>query len=284
MDKHITSRIPVIDMQGFRHSQTAGADQLIFNEIRGGNHIATAHRHDFFMIILFVKGSGVHIIDSVQYNITDRQVHVLFPGQVHRWNIEPGTEGYQLMVARPLLEQFAPYFRFSFTNYQNHPVIVLSEYSFQGLFYGFRAIKAELNNQSPLLQLITAYAGVIAAIVSKEAEHSFQEFKVYQSHPILAGFNMLIDEFFREKKTVAFYAGKLHLTANYLNILCKKHLKVSATQLINQRIVLEAKRLLQCTSLSVKEIAAELGYNDHAHFSNFFKARTAVPPSEFRKK
>lgn len=284
MDKHINSRIPVIDMQGFRQSQTAGAEQLIFNEIKGEDRIHTAHRHDFFMIILFVKGRGIHVIDSMEYQIQDRQVHILFPGQVHRWDIEPGTKGYQLMVERQLLEQFAPYFRFSFTNYQNHPVIVLSEQGFQRLSYGFDAIKAELNQQTPLLQLITAYAGVIAAIVSKEAERCFQEFKVYQTHPILAGFNMLIDAFFKQQKTVSFYAGKLHLTANYLNILCKKHLKVSATQLISQRVLLEAKRLLQCTGLSIKEIAAELGYNDHAHFSNFFKARTGISPSGFRKK
>lgn len=284
MDNNPTSRIPVIRMDGFRETQTAGAEQLIFNEIQGGNFIAKPHKHDFFMIILFVKGNGVHMIDSLDYQIANREVHVLFPGQIHKWSIETGTEGYQLMIERPLLEQFAPYFRFSFTNYQNHPVIRLSKESFDGLAYSFDAIKTELNNQTPLLQLITAYAGVIAATVSKEAERSFQEFQVYQSHPILARFNMLIDESYKEQKSVSYYAGKLHLTANYLNILCKKHLKVSATQLINQRIILEAKRLLQCTGLSIKEIAYELGYNDHAHFSNFFKSRTAVPPSAFRQK
>ena len=177
------------------------------------------------MIILFVRGAGVHEIDSLPYPIGDREVHVLFPGQMHKWDIEAGTESYQLMIERPLLEQFAPYFRFSFTNYQNHPVIRLSKDGFAGLAYSFNAIQTELKSPVPLLQLITAYAGVIAATVSKEAEQHFQEFQVYQNHSILAGFNMLIDTFYKEQKSVSFYAGELHISANYLNILCQKTFK-----------------------------------------------------------
>lgn len=274
---------PVMGMEQFRQHQTAGAEQLIFNKIQGVNNIHVPHQHDFFMILLFVKGKGNHIIDSVKYPIGERQVHVLFAGQLHKWKMESSTVGYQLMIARPLLEQFAPYFRFSFSNYQNHPVIPLSKAGFDGLLHAFQAINRELKSASPLLSLITAYAGVIAATVSKEAENNFQQFRVYQSHSVLAQFNILIDESYKDHKSVSYYASKLHISANYLNILCKKHLKVAATQLINQRVVLEAKRLLQTTAFSIKEIAYELGFNDQAHFSNFFKARTAASPSFFRK-
>jgi len=274
--------VPVIGIEGFRKGQTAGQKELLFNELHGARRIETPHKHDFFIINLFDRAKGIHNIDSVDHPIGNRQVHVLFPGQMHKWDIRAGTIGYQLMIERSFFEQFAPYFRFSFANYQNHPVIRLTKNAFQLLLYEFDAIKDELKKENSLVHLISARAAVIAAIVSREAENAFTEFKVYQSNPRLAKFNMLIDEFFKVQKSVAFYAEKLHISANYLNILCKKHLKVSATRLIQQRVCTEAKRLLQSPDLSIKEIAFELGFADHAYFSNFFKSQTGLTPTGFR--
>lgn len=281
-DSENQDSVPIISIKSFRKGQLAGRDELLFNELHGERHIDKPHKHDFFVIILFDKASGTHNIDSKDYPIDNKEIHILFPGQMHKWQINDGTIGYQLMTERSFFEQFAPYFRFSFTNYQNHPVIKLSDEAFSKLMYEFNAIKEELKSENSLVHLINARAAVIAAIVSKEAEQIFTEFKVYQSNPRLAKFNMLIDEFYKEEKSVVFYAEKLHISANYLNILCKKHLKVSATQLIQQRIIIEAKRLLKSGDLSIKEIAFELGFTDHAYFSNFFKAQTDLTPSEFR--
>lgn len=279
---HSTS-VPTINIQDFRKNQYAGREELLFNELCGARHIKIPHKHDFFMIALFYKASGVHNIDSVDYTIGDKEVHVLFPEQMHKWTINEETVGYQLMIERSFFEQFAPFFRFSFTNYQKHPVIKLTQKSFDMLIYEFNEIREELETQDSLVQLIHARAGVIAAIVSKEAELNFTEFKVYQSNPRLAKFNMLIDEFYKDQKTTSFYASKLNISSNYLNILCKKHLGISATQLIHQRVSTEAKRLLQARQLSIKEISFELGFIDHSYFSNFFKAKTGMTPTEFRE-
>lgn len=276
--------VPVIGIQEFRKGQLAGRDELLFNELHGERHIDKPHKHDFFIIILFDKSQGIHTIDFHDYPIGNRQVHVLFPGQVHRWDIGPKTVGYQLMIDRVFFEHFAPYFRFSFTNYINHPIVPLSTNSFKLLKYEFDAIKDELNTGNSLKDIISARAAVIAAIVSKEAEILFAHFKVFQSNPRLAKFNMLIEEHFKEEKMVTFYASELHISANYLNILCKKNLDLSATQLIQQRVLLEAKRLLQSTDMSIKEISFELGFIDHAYFSNFFKSQTGVTPTEFKVK
>ena len=186
----------VIGIQVFRKSQLAGRDEILFNELHGERTISEPHAHDFFIINLFEQASGVHCIDSIPHLIGNYQVHVLFPGQVHKWDIKAGTIAYQLMVERTFFERFAPYFRFSFTNYQNHPVIQLTESAFKLLHYEFDAIKNELKQVNSLVHLISARAAVIAAIVSREAEHTFTEFKVYQSNTRLATFNMLIDEFF----------------------------------------------------------------------------------------
>jgi len=276
--------VSVIGIQEFRDDQFAGNVEILFNDLHGARIIEKPHSHDFFTISLFEKANGVHSIDSKDYPISDYQVHVLFPGQMHKWDIKEGTVGYQLMIEQSFFERFAPYFRFSFTNYQNHPVIQLSQTAFELLHYEFDAIKNELKRSDFLTYLINARAAVIASIISREAEYAFTEFKVYQSNSRLAAFNMLIDEFFKQEKSVAFYAAKLNISANYLNVLCKKHLKISATQLIQQRVETESKRLLESADLSIKQIAFELGFVDHAYFSNFFKSHTGISPTEFRKK
>lgn len=274
--------VPVIGIQEFRKGQTAGSKELLYNELHGERHIHKPHKHDFFIIVLFDQASGVHNIDFRDYAIGNRQVHILFPGQVHKWSIEPGTTGYQLMIDKVFFERFSTYFRFSFANYINHPVIPLSGNDFNLLKYEFDAIKAELEAEHSLQDLISARAAVIATIVSKAAEIIFTDTKVFLSQPRLAQFNMLIDRFFREEKRVVFYAERLNISANYLNILCRKNLNVSATGLIQQRVLLEAKRLLLGTELSIKEIAFELGFIDHAYFSNFFKAQTGITPTELK--
>lgn len=273
---------PMLGIQEFRKGQLAGRDELLFNELHGERHIDKPHKHDFFIIMLFDRGKGLHHIDFTAHPVGDRQVHLLFPGQVHRWNIESVTTGYQLMIGRSLFERFSPYFRFATTNYQHHPVVPLSDAAFTLLHYEFDAIKKELETGDSLYELLDARTAVIAALVSKEAEKVFPDFKVYQSEPRLVRFLQLIDLSFREEKLVSFYARQLHISANYLNILCRKKLNVPATQLIQQRVILEAKRLLQATGQSVKEIAFELGFVDHAYFSNFFKAQTGVTPTAFR--
>lgn len=275
--------VPVLGIQEFRNGQTAGRKELLYNELHGERHIFKPHKHDFFIIILFDQAKGVHTIDFQDYAIANRQVHVLFPNQVHTWRIEPDTTGYQLMIDKAFFERFSPYLRFSASNYINHPVISLSDESFNLLQYEFDAIKQELEAASSLQDVISARAAVIAAIVSKEAELVFTAAKVYQSLPRLAKFTSLIDQHYKTQKQVSFYASELSISANYLNILCKKNLDVSATQLIQQRVLLEAKRLLQATDMSIKEIAFELGFVDHAYFSNFFKSQINLTPTAFRE-
>ncbi|WP_316817660.1 helix-turn-helix transcriptional regulator [Pedobacter nyackensis] len=274
---------PVLGLQEFSKGAFAGKGDLLFNELHGERHIDKPHQHDFFIIVLFDQAKGIHNIDFINYNIGNHEVHLLFPGQVHKWNIGPGTTGYQLMISRDFFEIFSPSFRFSFASYQSHPVIQLSENSFKLLHYEFDAIKNELECEDSLQELISSRTAIIASIVSKEAEKIFSDVNIYKGEPRIARFEQLIDIYFKDQKLVSFYAEKLNISANYLNIICQKYLKVSATKLIQQRLVLEAKRLLKATMLSVKEIAFELNFVDHAYFSNFFKAHTGVTPTEFRE-
>ncbi|MEO7282147.1 helix-turn-helix domain-containing protein [Gelidibacter sp.] len=273
---------PILGFQEFIADQLTIKDQLLFNELHGERHIDTPHQHDFFIMILFNSAKGIHNIDFVDYNIQNSQIHLLFPGQVHKWNIQPDTTGYQLMIDRDFFERFSSNFRFSLITYRNHPVFQLDENAFNLIYHEFLAIKNELESKDSLNELIVSRIAVIASIISKVADNIFTNQEIYKTEPRIERFQQMIDKSFKEKKLVSLYASDLNISANYLNILCKKHLNISATQLIQQRIVLEARRLLKSTGLSIKEVAFELGYIDHAYFSNFFKTQTGISPTDFR--
>ncbi|WP_300596398.1 AraC family transcriptional regulator [Niabella sp.] len=272
---------PIFGIREFNATQQS-EDHLAYHELHGERSIEKPHKHDFFLFLLFEKGSGVHTIDFVDYKVKQHQLHLLFPDQVHSWQLGKITSGFQLMISRPVFETFSDALRFSFFLYQHHPVLDLPEPVFKKLLYEFRSVKEELEQHPVQSEIITLRTRLIAQLASREAEREFEDFEVYRARPVLLKYQSLVDLHFKEQKSVTFYAGQLHITANYLNILCKRHFHVPATFLIQSRVILEAKRLLQVSEKSIKEIAYELGFSDLAYFSNFFKSKTGFGPREFR--
>ncbi|MEX6688001.1 helix-turn-helix transcriptional regulator [Danxiaibacter flavus] len=273
--------IPILGLKEFQLNDGDHHD-FLYHEIRGKRVIEKPHKHDFFLFLLFEKGSGTHTIDFVDHKITNHQIHLLFPNQVHKWVLGKDTSAFQVMISRNVFENLSASLRFSFALYQHHPVIPLPQQLFETLLYEFDAIQKELFLKPVNTAIVNLRSRIIAQLVSREAEGKFEDMVIYDANPLLYKFLNLIDAHLREQKSVAFYAAQLNISANYLNILCRKHLHVPATYIIHNRVVLEAKRLVHATDKSLKEISFELGFNDPAYFSNFFKAQTGLSPRQFR--
>jgi len=93
-----------------------------------------------------------------------------------------------------------------------------------------------------------------------------------------------VELYFRTHHKVNEYADRQHLTANHLNEVIKSETGTSTKDFIQNRLLLEAKRLARYSNLNAKEIAYRLGYEDVAHFSKFFKKWEGVAFTEFREK
>lgn len=100
----------------------------------------------------------------------------------------------------------------------------------------------------------------------------------------LRNFGRLVDIHYREKHAVADYAAMLHLAPKTLTQKFHKLNLESPNEFIKNRIILEAKRLLLYTGLSIKEIAFKLGYDDPAYFNRLFTQKCLTSPASFRKK
>jgi AraC family transcriptional activator of pobA len=276
------ANIPVLGIDAFQIDQQSDSS-FQYHEISGSRLIDKPHKHDFFLFLLFEKGSGTHTIDFVEYPVKELQLHLLFPGQVHSWELGDETNAYQIMVSRRIFEAFANALRYDLILYQKYPVLNLKPALFQQLLYEFQAIQSELTLKPMLWDIIISRCRIIAQMASRAAEDVFDSLKVYHTKPVLIEYLSLVDVYYKEQRSVAFYAEKLSISPNYLNILCKKHFHSSATSLIHNRVSLEAKRLLLTSKSSIKEIAYELGFYDLAYFSKFFKGQTGIGPREFRE-
>ncbi|KFC20348.1 AraC family transcriptional regulator [Chryseobacterium sp. FH1] len=277
-----SDHFPILGIQDFSENQNSGG-QILFNELHGERSIDSPHKHDFFIINIFEKGKGNHTIDFVSYQIQNCQVHLVFPDQVHQWHIEKGTIGYQLMISRSWFENLLSSLRFSALFYQNHPVVDLSDHLFQSFLYEFRSIQKEMEGQNIFWKMVQKRCEIIGLMISKSVEARFKGYDAIHSNPVISKFLNLIDSNFKVERSVSFYADKLHISANYLNIICKKILNTSASSLIQNRILLEAKRLLKVSKMSVKDIVYDLGFYDHASFSKFFKSNTGMTATQFKE-
>ncbi len=101
---------------------------------------------------------------------------------------------------------------------------------------------------------------------------------------LIRQFNLLVEIHFRTAHQVQFYAAQLHKSPKTISNIFSIYSKRSPQEIIQQRVVMEAKRLFYYTDKSIKEIADELGFEDAAHFSKYFKNVTSQSPSALRKK
>lgn len=100
---------------------------------------------------------------------------------------------------------------------------------------------------------------------------------------LIRNYHVLVETHFKTEKQIKFYASQLNRSPKTISNLFNTHSKQSPQQIIHERLLTEAKRLFQYTDKSVKEIADELGFEDASHFSKFFKSKTSVQPSQFKK-
>ena len=113
-----------------------------------------------------------------------------------------------------------------------------------------------------------------------EAGDNTQEIEVEKG--MIRSFKLLLEDNFKKYHMVSEYASMLNVTPNYLNEVVSRAVKVSAKELITERIILEAKRMLLFSDKSSKEIGYSLGFDDPSHFSTFFKKGAGVTMQEFK--
>lgn len=238
---------------------------------------------DSFALILFDAGNGTRTINSAEYPVKPRQVHIEFPEQQQKWELQPGAKGRWLIIRKVLIETFPGSLKHTFSPDSQHLVIDLDLEAYNKIDAEFLAVKKELASSTVFLELVNARCRLIALMINLWLEHKFGDTIIEAPGSLSYKFHSLVEHHFKTQKTVSFYARHLCITPNYLGIICKKQYGMSALEFIQERVVLEAKRLLHSSDRSIKEIAFDLGFRNMSYFSYFFKSKTGLTPKEYKE-
>lgn len=175
-----------------------------------------------------------------------------------------------------------------FNNIHNMPLVTVAKEEATFINYLFRQMEDEFElNDISLEEMIRTYLKqlLIKATRLWKKQH-LEKTTVEQNNDLefFRKFTLLVDAYYKEKHTVADYADVLSMAAKTVTHKFKRLKLPQPNEVIKNRIILEAKRLLVHTSLTAKEIAHELGYEDPAYFSRQFLIKTGESPSGFRTK
>lgn len=248
-----------------------------------------AHKHSFYHVMLFTEGAGTHSIDFKTFPVKPYQMYFMVPGQVHSWQFEGKVDGYvlnfsvsflQSLLLRPdYLEQF-PFFNGSV----DAAVIDLPENLQTRMKQLFETLVDENETDArmsvDMVQTIMLQIFILAGRLSLDKTETNPN---SYNYVLLKNFKKLIEDNYTSTRLPKDYAMMMFITPNHLNSLCNSSLGMSSGELIRNRVILEAKRLLINPVLTITEIAYKLNFEDNSYFSKFYKKQTGMTPEEFRK-
>ncbi|MVT07900.1 helix-turn-helix domain-containing protein [Chitinophaga tropicalis] len=241
--------------------------------LAGEDMIQPLHRHDFFYVLVIEKGSGKHEIDFTPYTISDNTIFFMRPGQVHQLTLNAGCTGYMMLYN---------------TNFFTGKAVNINLY--QPGAERFRKLSSVLTyifrecaeKQEGYEEVIKANLSIFLIELGRQHSEIQPKHVTPYIQEQLDKFLALLDTHIAGYKQVSDYAGMLNLSLYQLNSITRTALGKTSSELLNERIILEAKRYLLATSEQVKEIAYHLGYEDVSYFTRFFKKHTGYTPVAFR--
>ena len=242
------------------------------------------HRHDYYEVIWCHAGAGRNIVDFVDHPLRRDRVFFMAPDQVHELDSKRSSSTFiafsRGFVSSVKAGRGADLDTALFHAHAGAPFIDArgdDGDTMRSLLALMRSEHARRRSSWAILQsLLSAF--LLAALRIK-GEHDGGG-----AHPDerVATLRRAIEASYLSQRSTAFYAKRVGLTAKRINEITRNALGKTVAQLLNDRIVLQAKRDLHFTSRSIKEIAHGLGYEDPAYFSRFFKRHAGMTPREFR--
>jgi AraC-like DNA-binding protein len=249
------------------------------------------HRHDFYHLVFFTHGGGGHSIDFEQFSIQPFHVYFMVPGQVHDWSFEGDMDGYVINFSNEFFKSFLlnshylDQFSFFRGNVNSCTLNIPEEHQERACQILEKAVQEEEQEgkfrQDILRVLLLEFFLLMSKVNGDAATLPNQE---SHNYAILRNFERLIEEHYLQHRLPKQYAELLCISPSHLNAICQEQLGTSAGELIRNRIVLEAKRMLVNLDLTVTEIAYGLNFSDNSYFCKFFKNQTGISPEVFRKK
>lgn len=249
-----------------------------------------AHRLGFYNILFVTQGKGVHQIDFQPYDFREGSALFISRGQVNSFDLSSEYDGYAILFTEAFLSKnlvhsdVLSFYRLY--NYHLHsPVIdssktetdvfkiIISEI-YEEYIHADTFAKEEILRHYLKLLLLKAERLKRTLIPEEKNAERFIRFGVFQ--------NLLEEHIFRTRNATK-YADMMAVSYKHLNEICKSVTGHTAKEVIDNTVVLEIKRRLAISDISIKELAYEVGFDEATNFVKYFKKHTQQSPTQFRK-
>ena len=251
--------------------------------------LTNPHRSGFYHIIWFQDCNVTHLVDFKHVKIKPHSLLFLNKDIVHRFDDKVQLKGKVILFTDTFFCKTEADFRFLRKSILFHDLLSVSQIHIDHQSESFTSLvqlmETELQKVGDDLQANILQNFLRNFLLLSEREIRHQNLNTINKGPDLDSvllFRDLLEENFKKHKQVNYYAKEILLTEKRLNVATTKVLGKSPKEVVDERVILEAKRILVHTAESVKEIAYQLGFEEPTNFVKYFKKHTAVTPTEFR--
>ncbi|MBQ0049309.1 MAG: AraC family transcriptional regulator [Bacteroidales bacterium] len=274
-------------------------DFLMTSEIND----CSPHVHSFYEILWFQEGEGKHIVDFIEYDVKPNTIFFLSPGQIHHFDEHVDKEkgicdykGLTIKMCTDFLRESAAgpqdigstMLKYNaFHTFDTAPFYNIDEHTAENLSILVRQMELEAlrGKEFGNIEILRSFLCILLVMIQRHGtqEHTMHLDSLKPSHQLFVQFRRLVEKEFTRLHSVQEYADRLNVAVRTLNKCVNECSKKSPLAFINDRIILEAKRMVRYSTMMIKEIAFELGYDDPSYFVKLFKRQTGHLPSDFRE-
>ena len=251
------------------------------------------HVHTFYEILWFQEGEGTHTVDFTDYPVRKDSIFFLSPGQVHHFDGNKDYRGVLLKFCTDFLKDEKAnediFIKYNvFNTFDSAPFCTIPDPGIaEHLATYIRMMEEELANSNTfghldmLCSLVKIFLVTVHRYGQKDGSVHLNTGKA--SHRLFVQFRRVLEQEYDTLHTVKDYADRLNVSQKTLGNSVLECSGQTPLSYINNRIILEAKRLLRFTNMMIKEVSYQLGYEDPSYFVKFFKRETGFLPSDFKE-
>jgi AraC family transcriptional activator of pobA len=256
-----------------------------------GGIIDEPHKHNYYTVIWSYTATGKHIIDFKEYPIEPQHLFFVSPEQVHQVISDSNPTGIVILFTPEFLqknsirEDFITNLKLFRDSDETPPLPINKTMQARLKVFADEMLQAFQSDNDMRFETLGAYLKLFLIECNGHCslfpDSNTQSIEVGRS--LVQRFKTLVDENYKNWHQVQDYANALNVSPNYLNEVIKSSINKSTKDYIQNRIILEAKRMALFTNKSIKEIGYDMGFDDPSHFSKFFKTYTNLTFAEFKE-
>lgn len=252
------------------------------------------HLHEGLIQVLYLtSGGGAAVIDGAKWDLYPQTLIVVPAGHVHEFHFTPDVDGPVVTAAQRSLESLIAFAAPGLLPTVRRPLVQGVSGAgrhLEALMPLFEAIERESRMQTSgeaaagAALMMSVMVQIERITVRSPVRESCETAPRTRRSEQVERFRACVDAHFREHWSIGHYAAELGLSPGQLSRLCRESLGMSCLAVVNMRIVHEAECELVYSTLGIKRIAHKLGFADDAYFGRFFRKRTGITPTEFRRR